>query len=36
MKVQSSEQLQTVLAVYNQELSLDRVAPSYQNLRRGW
>ena len=29
-----SEQLQTVFAMYNQELSRDRVAPSYQTLRR--
>ena len=29
---QGSEQLQTVFAMYNQELSRDRVAPSYQEL----
>ena len=31
-RLQGSEQLQTVLAMYNQELSRDRVAPIYQKL----
>ena len=33
-RLQGSEQLQTVFAMYNQELSRDGVAPSYQKLRR--
>ena len=33
-RLQGSEQTQTVFAMYNQELSRDRVAPSYQKLRR--
>ena len=33
-RLQGSEQLQTVFAMYNQDLSRDRVAPSYQKLRR--
>ena len=32
-RLQGSEQLQTVFAMYNQELSRYRVAPSYQKLR---
>ena len=34
MKLQGSEQLQTVFAMYNQELSRDCVAPSCEKLRR--
>ena len=33
MKLQGSEQLQTVLALYNQELNRDQLAPSYHRLR---
>ena len=33
-RLQGSEQLQTVFAMYNQELSRDRVAPRYQKLRK--
>ena len=33
MKLQGSDQLQTVLALYDQELNRDKVAPSYQQLR---
>ena len=33
-RLQVSEQLQTVFAMYNQELSRDRVAPRYQKLRK--
>ena len=32
MKLQGFEQLQTVLAMYNQELNRDSVTPSYQRL----
>ena len=32
-KLQSSEQLQTVLTLHNQELNRDKVKPSYQRLR---
>ena len=32
-KWQSSEQLQTVFALHNQELNRDQVAPSHQKLR---
>ena len=33
MKLQGSDQLQTVLALYKQELTRHRVTPSYQRLR---
>ena len=33
-RLQGSEQLQTMFAMYNQELSGDRVAPSYQKFKR--
>ena len=33
-RLQGSEQLQTIFAMYNQELSRDRVTPSYQKLMR--
>ena len=33
MKLQDSEQLQTLLALCNQDLDRDKVPPSYQNLR---
>ena len=33
MKLQGSEQLQTVFALCNQELNRDKVTPSYQRLR---
>ena len=33
-KLQGSEQLQTVFVMYNQELSRDRVAPSYQKIEK--
>ena len=33
-KLQSSEQRQTVFAVYNQELNRDHVTPSYLTLRK--
>ena len=33
-KLQGSEQLQTVFAMYNLELNRDQVAPSYQKLRK--
>ena len=33
MKLQGSEQLQTVLAMYNRELNRYKVTPSFQRLR---
>ena len=33
MKLQGSEQLQTVSVVYHQELNRDKVTPSFQRLR---
>ena len=33
MKLQGSDQLQTVLALYKQEMNRDKVTPSYQRLR---
>ena len=33
-KLKGSEQLQTLFAMYNQELNRDHVTPSYQQLRR--
>ena len=33
-KLQGSEQLQTVFAMYNLELNRDQVAPSFQKLRK--